>query len=379
MEFVVSLWGKLTSPYRSDRKMLDSVGRTGNDLISLEYFLVCLQKIVLWEDVAQSLTTLIGVQAIFWLYYVYRPAPYFLASSLLLVHVLYEWYSGTVLPEIQVPPEVPPDSECWTPVGNRVLSAPEISRYLAKTRVLLQEGLHHMKHLRLHSPFKYLSVCFSGCMCMYWLGSLMSGFSLLYLLITSALTLPGVALHCVPQSIYDSLRLHWSRLHSHLTTGQGYFGVSEFVPDSNVQNSALLEVAAGIVNGREPSPDLLELSAFMSGLSPPPSLDYHSLTSEHSDDELSLTPSSGSQPNSQQVGDSAVDGESPQSSALTGVFYTAAGSLADYVRERLYGGDVRLLQQPQQSPRPPHSDDSHHLPESAESAQAVNDSDFEML
>lgn len=53
-----------------------------------------------------------------------------------------------------------------------------------------------------------------------------------------------------------------------LISGQGYFGVSEFVPDSNVQNSALLEVAAGIVNGREPSPGEYPSTSLLSPVPP---------------------------------------------------------------------------------------------------------------
>ncbi|XP_043225349.1 reticulophagy regulator 3-like isoform X1 [Amphibalanus amphitrite] len=273
-----------TEPQPTTPPQQDAIAES---ISSAECALVSLQRIAVWENPAKSLAALIGANIACWAVFAYQLRPvYVIAMAALLRLVRTEW-NERIWPEIRVPPKVPEDTEPWTDVSERVLSAPELIQYVKRFRAAVASLVSSLTELRATTPFMFFLVVNCGWTALYVLSRCLSAALLCHLLLSLALTVPGALLHLVPDSA-------WRRLQQLVSDGRRSVANSgliqdedcerDFIPEASPETQAYLDAMADMINGREPSPDRNTVATFSSGLDAAPGYD------EESEDDL-LAPS----------------------------------------------------------------------------------------
>lgn len=168
----------------------------------VEPFVMQVQSLLVWESPRKSVVLFILVHAIFWFFAVFRCQVYFLASTALIISYFLHTWKRRIWPEIRVPPKEPEDPDSWTPVHPRLLSVPEICKYLAQFWCSIDKAVDKWMAFRRNHRFLF---CLLSC-CVFislaLLGHYIPGLMLSYITVISIMLWPCVMYHKLIQRFY---------------------------------------------------------------------------------------------------------------------------------------------------------------------------------
>eukprot|EP01112_Ceratiomyxa_fruticulosa_P017688 TRINITY_DN5560_c0_g1_i1.p1 TRINITY_DN5560_c0_g1~~TRINITY_DN5560_c0_g1_i1.p1 ORF type:complete len:244 (+),score=29.86 TRINITY_DN5560_c0_g1_i1:203-934(+) len=186
-----------TSSNRLARKA-DTKNRLEIKLKEYELPIRYLRSVVIWQRPIDFGVLLALLWTVFWVYSYLDMTVLTMVSLFTVFYVLFEFaiYSvNVVIPWNQL---VPP-----TDVSNSTAQLDQVIALIVNTRFFLSDAFEDIKAFRITSPAKYaIQVIFVNLL-LAWIGSLASGFWLLFILSTTLLLIPGVISNGIPALVYQ--------------------------------------------------------------------------------------------------------------------------------------------------------------------------------
>lgn len=168
----------------------------------VEPLIMRLQSLLVWEFPRKSAVLLVLVHVLFWVVSWLCVQVYCIVSMSLMVIFFVDTWKKKIWPEIRVPSPVPEDPEGWTPVHPRLLSIPEITRYLSVGICYAVHIGSAIRKLRQEKPAVFFVVSTMVFTCMAALGMYMSGFMIIYTLVMSLMIWPSIVYHNLLKRAY---------------------------------------------------------------------------------------------------------------------------------------------------------------------------------
>lgn len=186
-----------TSSNRLARKA-DSKNRLEIKLKEFELPIRYIRSVLIWQRPIDFGVLLGLLWVAFWVYSYLDLTVLTIVSLFTVFYVLFEFllYSiNLVIPWNQLVPAAD--------VSNSTAQLDQVIGLIVNTRFLLSDAFEDIKVFRITSPAKYsLQMIFVGLL-FAWIGSLASGFWLLFILSTAILLAPGVSSNGIPTLLYQ--------------------------------------------------------------------------------------------------------------------------------------------------------------------------------
>jgi len=157
-----------------------------------------IRSVLIWQRPIEFGVLLALWWASFWLYSYLDMTVLTFTSLFTVFYVLFEFifYSvNVVIPWNQL---VPPAD-----VSNSTAQLDQVIGFIVNTRFLLSDAFEDIKVFRITSPAKYALQMILVGLLFAWIGSLASGFWLLFILSTAVLLVPGVTSNGIPSLVYQ--------------------------------------------------------------------------------------------------------------------------------------------------------------------------------
>ncbi|XP_063421257.1 reticulophagy regulator 3-like [Mytilus trossulus] len=173
-----------------------------NILSPIEPFVMQIQSLLVWESPRRSAVLFIIIHAIFWFFTVFGGRIFFLISTGLIISYFIRTWKRKIWPEIRVPPKEPEDPDSWTPVHPRLLSVPEICKYLAQIWCSFAKVVNSCLSFRRNYRFLFCIVSCIFFISLAVLGHYIPGLMLSYITVISLMLWPCVLYHNLLQRFY---------------------------------------------------------------------------------------------------------------------------------------------------------------------------------
>ncbi|XP_033762943.1 reticulophagy regulator 3-like isoform X2 [Pecten maximus] len=173
-----------------------------NILNPIEPLVMRIQSLLVWEYPRKSAVLFICVHGIFWFLAAVGCRFYFVVSTVTYIVYLVRTWKHKIWPEIRVPPAVPEDPDSWTPVHPRLLSVPELSKYMAHLWCSCSNILHYWLAFRRAYPFLFCVVSSMFFLTLALIGHYIPGIMLAYIIVISMLLCPSVLYHNLLKRVY---------------------------------------------------------------------------------------------------------------------------------------------------------------------------------
>ncbi|XP_069111875.1 reticulophagy regulator 3-like isoform X2 [Argopecten irradians] len=168
----------------------------------IEPFVMRVQSLLVWEYPRKSAVLFIFVHGIFWFLAAVGCRFYFVVSTVSYIVYLVRTWKHKIWPEIRVPPAVPEDPDSWTPVHPRLLSVPELSKYMAHVWCSASHIVHYWLAFRRAYPFLFCVVSSTFFLTLAMIGHYIPGIMLAYIIVISTLLCPSVIYHNLLKRVY---------------------------------------------------------------------------------------------------------------------------------------------------------------------------------
>ncbi|KAL7640229.1 UNVERIFIED_CONTAM: hypothetical protein RMT77_009643 [Armadillidium vulgare] len=216
-ERIWNIWPFRNSNEENSRRKVKKSVRWGNGsessaeswmskvLSPWESTVVAFQSVVIWERPTYSVIAVILANIIYWYLANSSFRLFYVISIMGLIIFLYEQWRNCIWPEIRVP-KSSAETEDWTPVHPKVLSVPEVSRYLSRRWDCIQEKWNYLCQLRRKDRFTFTAVMVGTFTFMFIIGRMVSGVVLLHSLMMAVLCGPAIVVHLIPKSVIEAIQ-----------------------------------------------------------------------------------------------------------------------------------------------------------------------------
>jgi len=244
MEFLKNCYQRLRNLRKSHKEGTSPDAELTRKLKPYERYFYLIQDLVTWENPSYSLIFVFLVNLFLWYLKRFELRPYGIFFSTLLIIVIHELWTEHIWPEIRVS-KPPPKVEDKVSVSPRkgLLSIPELSRYVNCVRAAVSEQLTRLINLRSTQPMAFCMVVCGVCCVTAGIGSVISGFTFLYLVIMGCLTLPGAFIHLVSPELKAQLHERTQTLLCFLHPTDVSVNVDDYLPEPSKENLVLLTQA----------------------------------------------------------------------------------------------------------------------------------------
>jgi len=236
--------------FRRFFKPLDTTDDTY--LHNFENTLLSLQEVLIWTDVKKSLLWLFVSQLFLYQFCISSTPIISSTAYVCLISYLYLTWTHKIWPTIRLPPEVPEDTETWTPVHPNTLSAPEIENIFNQVKARVVEIYSGLWMLREEAPLRFCVTMSAFFISMAILGVKVSTPLLIYSLVISAFALPPALIALSRNEKISPALLFVGEIILSLSNLLVYHGCSapkqesnyleDFLPDASAENLNKLDI-----------------------------------------------------------------------------------------------------------------------------------------